>query len=186
MTLEERVAALEAKTQDFLAREMNVGGTIPFEQVNANVGLFSRFWGVKPIGEGAALAVGCNGHRFAIYAAVDVGPDGFAPCPDHPTTAVYAESVSPHRPAEHQPNIGVESHAANSPYGNIPFYGTYQYAPQSPIGTPTEGIRLDEVDASGTVLRSVSISASGITIRSGSQPAGPFNVIRNGQVLATL
>ena len=185
MTLEERVTALEAlvaQYQSFFS--LGVQG-VPFVKTAGRQGVMTDFWAKQPVGQGAGLSVGTAIDRFAGYFEIDTDATGHASCPNHPSTAVYAAVVAPHRVGELQPNIGVEAHAANAPAGNIPFYGTYQYAPQSPT-TPTEGIRLAEVDSTGTILRQVSLSANGITIRSGSQAAGPFKVVRDGQILATL
>src|SRR5438477_9221347 len=106
LTLEERVAALEALTQD-LTRHMNDDGTVPYLQVNARIGVMTNFWARKPLGQGAALSVGTNIDRFGVYAEIDPGDDGYAACPDFPSTAVYASVVAPHRAGERQPNIAI-------------------------------------------------------------------------------
>lgn len=175
-TIEERLDAIERITA-LIVRGDSDDGTVPYLKVNARLGMMTDFWCRKPIGQGAALSIGTAIDRFGLYAEIDAGADGFAACPDHPSTAIYAAVVVPHRPGEAQPNIAVEAHAANSPYGNLPYYGDYQYAPQSPV-IPTEGVRLVEVDAAGNILRTVSMSANGITLKDGLQAIASWFVQR--------
>ena len=175
--LEARVAALEAKTQD-ITRGMSDDGKIPYLQINASVGLFTKFWSEKPLGQGAALSIGTNVHRFGLYSEIDAGPDGNAVCPDHPSTAIYGAVVVPHRPGENQPNIAIEAHAANSPVGNLPFLGEYQFAP-SPL-VKTEGIRLAETDNSGAIQRQLSVSANGLTLKDGVQAVAGYFIQKIG------
>jgi len=188
MTIDERLDALEAKTQDlhrtvFVCTE--TGQAIPGLQINARVGIMTNYWMHQNIGAGAAFSVGTAIDRFAVYAELDTGPDGFAVCADAPSTAIYAAVVVPHRPGERQPNIAIEAHAANAVAGNLPLYGSYQYAPQSPL-VPTEGLRLVELTADGTPVRQLSLSGNGITLKDGAQSIVSWVIKKVGGARRTL
>lgn len=188
MTDAERIDDLEARLrrfEDFFSFGTSSDGLVPYVMTAGRVGVMTRFWAERPVGQGAGLSVGTAVDRFAGYFEIDPGPDGMAACPDHPSTAVYASVVAPHRAGEAQPNLAVEAHAANAPAGNLPFYGDYQYAPASPL-VPTEGIRLAEVDAAGDVLRQVSASANGITLKDGAQFVTSWFVQKIGGIAKTL
>ncbi len=186
MTDHERIAALEARLaiyDAFFTFGLSVDLRVPYVMTMGRMGIMTKFWAEKEYGQGAGFSVGCN-DRYAGYFEVDEGPDGFAVCPNHPSTAVYGSVVVPHRPGEEQPNIAFEAHAANSPYGNLPFYGDYQYAPQSPL-SPTEGMRLVERSADGQVQRQVSFSANMVTLKDGVQVVTFFGVQKVGSVIVT-
>ncbi len=123
MILEERVAQLEAtiaKYEALFSFGRSDDGRVPYVMTQGRFGVMTSYWSRKPVGQGAGLSVGSNVDRFALYAEIDPGDDGFAACPDHPSTAVYAAVVAPHRSGEAQPNIALEAHAANAPFGTRP------------------------------------------------------------------
>lgn len=180
MTTEERLAALEARIaqyDSFFTFGTSVDGRIPYAMTQGRLGVMTDFWAKQPWGKGAALSVGTASDRFAVYGEIDA-----VSCPDHPSTAFYGSVVAPNSA---QPNIAFESHAANAPAGNLPFYGDYQYAPGSPL-VPTEGVRLLEVDSSSTIQRQVSISANGITLKDGAQSITGYYIQKIGSVLTWL
>src|SRR5882672_12840671 len=91
MTIEDRLAALEEKTQDirrYTHRCTVTGKDIPCIEIIGRVGIFTNFWMKKDIGQGAALSIGTNNDRFALYAEIDE-----ASCPDHPSVAGYFSVV---------------------------------------------------------------------------------------------
>lgn len=114
MTIEERLSALEAKTQD-IHRDVWVdtvtGLSIPYIQLNARLGIFTNFWSRKNVGQGAGLSVGTNIDRFAGYFEIDEQT-----CPDHPSVGVFG-SVVPSATYP-QPFIGVQGASGNSTVAN--------------------------------------------------------------------
>ena len=188
MTDKERIAALEARLavyDAFFKFGVSDDGAIPYVMTQGRVGVMTEFWSKKPLGQGAALSIGTAADRFGVYAEIDPGADGFAACPDQPSTAIFASVVVPHRPGEPQPNIAIGAVAANAPVGNLPFHGTYQYAP-TPALLPTEGLRLVEMSADGQVQRHLSISANGITLMDGVQRVAQWFVRKIGGPLKNL
>lgn len=114
MTLEERVAALEAKTQDIARGSFHddaTGVDIPYLALSCRLGIFTTYWSRQPIGQGAALSIGTNSDRFALYAEIDEQT-----CPDHPSVAVYASVVPASR--FNQPHIALQGMAGNAPDRN--------------------------------------------------------------------
>ena len=122
MTLEERVAALEAKTQD-ITRTVYAG--VPGLQINARLGVFTNFWLNQPIGQGAAVSIGTNIDRYALYAEIDEES-----CPDHPSVAVFGSVVPASTTG--QPHIAIQGQAGNAPTN---------YAAYLTMGDKTYGIR---------------------------------------------
>lgn len=117
MTLTERVAALEAlvaRYEAFFTFGLSQDGRVPFVMTAGRVGVMTKFWAEQPVGQGAGLSVGTAVDRFAGLFEIDAGLDGFATCPNHPSTAIWAGVTLPHRPGEHQDNIAVEAHALNN------------------------------------------------------------------------
>ena len=133
MTVEERITALEALTQDIHRNTFTdpaTGTPIPGLQINARVGVFTNFWMNQPIGQGAALSIGTAIDRYAVYAEID----GIS-CPDHPSVAVFASNVAP--------NAGQDNHAIEGVVGNgRANYGLALTLPQRTIRWRTEGLEL--------------------------------------------
>lgn len=139
--LERRLAAAEACLTT-IAEFFTFGRTpdhVPWCTTAGRMGIMTRYWCEQPRGQGAALSIGTEVDRFAMYAEIDR-----VTCHDHPTTAVYAAVVAPN--VFHQNNIAIEAYAANSPV-NVGMY------------TNTQGIQLDasvqqfEIGKLGGLLR---------------------------------
>ncbi len=114
MTIEERLVALEAKTQDMERHTFHdeaKGVDIPYVTFACRMGVFTNFWCRQPIGQGAAFSVGTNSDRFAGYFEIDEQV-----CPDHPSVAVYASVVPESR--FNQPHIAFHGVAGNAPDKN--------------------------------------------------------------------
>lgn len=176
ISLEDRVKALEEKTQD-ITRGVSSDGRVPYLQVNARVGVFTNYWSKMPVGQGAALSVGTNIDRFAGYFEVDE-----VSTPDHPTTALFASVVAPNYNG--QPNVAIEAHAKNAPAGTVGLFADTQYSPGSPLGTPVTPFVAQETDGSSRVIRTATFSANAITLKDGLQSITEYDVQKVGSAPA--
>lgn len=181
--LKERMEILEYKTQD-IVRGVSVDGRVPFVQFNSRVGINTRYFPSQPLGEGAVLSVGNNSDPFGVY--IENEPEDSGTPLDRPSIGLYVASLRPSRPEVRQPNIGIVSYTMHSPYGNIPFWGAYQFS-SSPIAEsfPNEGLRLSEVrngDTPGTLLtlKRASFLADGIKLRDGEQKIVEWTIEKDG------
>lgn len=177
MTLEEKVAILEeriAKFEAFFLFHTNPhDGTIGCA-TSGRFGIMTNYWMMQQFGQGAAFSVGTISDRFAGYFEIDADA-----CPDHPSTGVYASVVT--QAIQNTEHIAFEGHAANSPKGNFILFGQHSYAGQSLV-YPTESVRLQEVNASGQIIRQVSITGMGIALIDGVQVVAEWFISKVGGV----
>ena len=148
LTDPERIAALEARLKvydAFFTFGLSDDGLVPYVSTAGRVGVMTNYWAKQPVGQGAGLSVGTAIDRFAGYFEIDPGPDGFAACPDHPSTAVYAAVVAPHRAGEAQANLALECHAANS-HENIAVYAQAQFSNAPTVQALTPVVLVETVD----------------------------------------
>lgn len=175
MQMERRVKELEEKTQD-IRRGMSDDGRVPYLVINARLGLMSDFWARKPIYQGAMFSIGNAIDPFGMYLEMET-LNGFAPSLGGRRSGIYVATLGTNRPGEEVQNIGIEAHAANSQYGNIPYYGDYTLADNSLF--KGEGLRLVEMGG-GARQQTISFSADWINLLDGQKTINQFGIQKQG------
>jgi hypothetical protein len=173
--LEARIRQLEEKTQD-IVRGVSDDGRVPYLAISARVGIMTTFWAKKPLFEDAVFSIGNAIDPLGVYVEME-SPKGFAPPLDGRRSAIYVATLATDRPGEKTQNIGIEAHTANSSGGNIPFYGDYTFAENSPF--KTEGLRLVEM-ADTRSQKILSLSVDWINLQDGQQRINQFGVQKKG------